>query len=358
MIEVSLTDAPLIAGIVNTLRTVPGVQADVHPPPERSDRHDPDAQVNLVIADKAVTLLIDVKKTIFPRDARQMIWQSRARQAVYGESPLPFLAAESISPGAKELLRSEHVGYFDSGGSLFLPVPGAYLDIDRPPPKALEKSIRTLYAGRRAQVLHALLIHRPEWFGVTPLAQLSQVSPATASQVLTELERFDWLATRGKGPGKERQLREPGALLDAWASQLAILRHPALRRYYVPGTKSDDLAAPLNDAFAAHQALYAFSYEAAAQRFTPYLSHISQIRARVVFGAATDAGLAALGARPVSEGANLVLIEAKSPGDLLFRENLDGLWWASPIQIYLDLLQGEGRAKEMAAHFRKERIQF
>ena len=60
----------------------------------------------------------------------------------------------------------------------------------------------------------------------------------------------------------------------------------------------------------------------------------------------------------VNEGANLAIIEAKSPGELLFRERGAGLWLASPIQIYLDLLCGEGRSKEMAEHFRKERIGF
>jgi hypothetical protein len=31
---------------------------------------------------------------------------------------------------------------------------------------------------------------------------------------------------------------------------------------------------------------------------------------------------------------------------------------ASPIQVYLDLLRGEGRAKEMADHLRQEQIGF
>ncbi|MDP2222604.1 MAG: hypothetical protein Q8K34_20795, partial [Hydrogenophaga sp.] len=59
-----------------------------------------------------------------------------------------------------------------------------------------------------------------------------------------------------------------------------------------------------------------------------------------------------------TEGANLAVIETKSAGELLFRERQEGLWLASPIQIYLDLLRGEGRSKEMAEHFRKERIGF
>ena len=71
-----------------------------------------------------------------------------------------------------------------------------------------------------------------------------------------------------------------------------------------------------------------------------------------------EQGIADLGARVVNDGANFAVIEAKSSGELLFREKIDGLWLASPIHIYLDLLRGEGRATEMAEHFRKERIGF
>jgi hypothetical protein len=184
------------------------------------------------------------------------------------------------------------------------------------------------------------------------------VSPATASQVLTELERSDWLVARGQGPSKERHLREPGALLDAWAKQLTVTRPPTLRRYYVPGTKPDALVARIVQAFDAREVQYALSHEAAAQHYTPFLSSVSQVRVRVLIGANADAAICDLDARGVSEGANLAIIEAKSPGELLFREMVGGLWLASPIQIYLDLLRGEGRSKEMAEHFRKERIGF
>jgi hypothetical protein len=60
----------------------------------------------------------------------------------------------------------------------------------------------------------------------------------------------------------------------------------------------------------------------------------------------------------VSEGANLVIIETKLPGDFLFREQIRDVWLASPILVYLDLLRGEGRSKEMAEHLRRNRIGF
>ena len=272
--------------------------------------------------------------------------------------PCPSLPRSPSPQGAKELLKSKRVGCYDSGGSLYLPAPAAYLYIDKPPPKALTKSLRTLFTGRRAQVLHALLVRHQRWFGVTELAQQAMVSPATASQVLTELERFDWLEARGQGPSKERYLREPAALLDAWAKQLATIRPPILSRYYVPGAKAETLTARVGHVFNVHGVQHAISHESAAQRYAPFLSNVSQVRVLALIDVNADAAIGDLEARVVNDGANLGIIDAKSSSELLAREQIDGLWLASPIQIYLDLLHGEGRSKEMAEHFRKERIGF
>jgi len=274
------------------------------------------------------------------------------------EQRVPLVAADAISPGAKELLREEQVGYFDSGGSFFLPARGAYVYIEKPPPKTFVKSLRSLFSGRRAQVLHALLRRHHQWVSVKELAEQSHASPATVSQVMTELERFDWLDMQGQGPRKERLLREPDALLDAWSKQVAANRPPALRRYYVPAIKPLDLPGRLGRALEQHDVAYAITHEAAAQRYSPYLSSVSQLRCRLMPGRAADEALGTLDVRVVNEGANLAIIEAKSSGELLFREKLDEVWLASPIQVYLDLLRGEGRAKEMAEHLRHERIGF
>ena len=78
----------------------------------------------------------------------------------------------------------------------------------------------------------------------------------------------------------------------------------------------------------------------------------------MIAGAAANGVLGALDARIVDQGANLAVIEVKSSGELLFRELVDGTWLASPVQVYLDLMRGEGRAREMAKHLRQEKIGF
>lgn len=363
-IQPDTPERQLVEQFVETLRALP----DVHPESPSWESADAsrdgrsDAQIDLMIAGKSFRILIEAKKAVYPRDVRQILWQLRK----YGghltagdhDDTVPLLVAESISPGAKDLLRNERVGYYDSGGSLFVPVRGAYLYVDKPPPKTLVKSLRSLFTGRRAQVLHALLVRLRNWFGGKELADEANVSPATASEVLTELERFDWVESRGQGPSKERHVQDPSALLDAWANHISALHSPLLRRYFMPSVPADQLLESVARVFALHAVEYAISYEAAAQRYSPYMTSVSQVRCRLIPGLAVDAALAELGARVVSEGANLATIEAKSQGELLFREHLGGVWLASPIQVYLDLLHGEGRAKEMAAHLRKQRIGF
>jgi hypothetical protein len=354
----------LVESFLEALRGLPQAHAElgVREAPIGRDRGY-DARIDFHIGGESVSLLVEAKRTVYPRDVREVIW--RIRRYVHLAPPaganvqrLPLIVAESISPGAKELLREEQVGYFDSGGSLFIPARGAYVYIEKPPPKSLAKALRSVFSGRRTQVLHALLIRPHKWVSVKELAEQSQASPATVSQVMTELERFDWLETRGQGPSKERLLREPGALLDAWSKQLGLGRPLALRRYYVPAVKPSDLPEHLDRAFEQHEAAYAITHEAAAQHYAPFLSGVLQVRCRLVPGRGAEEALGTVDARVVTDGANLAVIEVKSSGELLFRERLDGVWLASPVQVYLDLLRGEARAKEMAEHLRREMIGF
>jgi hypothetical protein len=122
--------------------------------------------------------------------------------------------------------------------------------------------------------------------------------------------------------------------------------------------KVDALAAGLHGMCSSRGIEYAVTHEAAAQHYAPFLSNVSRVRIRLPAGSVAEAGLGELSARPVSEGANLVVIDAKSPGGLLFRQRVDGVWLASPIQTYLDLVRAEGRSKELAEHLRRTRISF
>lgn len=353
----------LIDQFLEALETVPDAEASIVAYDERHGDARLDAEAELTVSGKSHTLFIEVKKTVYPRDAQQILW-SLQRLASHAnqerrKTVIPVIIAESISPGAKDLLKSEACGFFDKGGSLFIPARGAYIYIDRPPTKSHEKTVGGLFRGKRSQVLHSLLVHAGEWFGVHELAKLAEVSPATASETLSALEQFEWLDARGKGPSKERKLALPGAVLDEWTKRIfASPRRQKAKLFYIPRSKPNEIMDRLS-VFCEERGLdHVFTGETAAQIYAPFLTDVARTTCRLAPGSKANALYAALDAHQVQEGANFQVIETKESGAFLFKERIQGHWLASPVQVYLDLLQSAGRGKDMAEHLRHEKVGF
>lgn len=320
----------------------------------------PDVMMKLEHEGGSFRLVIEVKRSLFPRDAREAIWQLRNNLA-HGDSAnhsaVPVLIAETISPGARQLLRDERVGYFDSSGSLFIPARGLYVRVDRPASRKQARSLNNLFAGRRAQVLHAVWILGRDWFGVHQIAERAGVSPATASETLIGIERREWVEVRGAGPSKERRLINPRALLDTWSTYQTTVKPKAVRHFYVRSTTPPDLQRRIDHACETRGLPYELADITAGQIHTPYLSSVSQVFCRIPAGGGMHAMLDSIDARPVREGWNLGVHEIASGSDLKFRQRIDDLWVADPLQTYLDLLQAGGRAKELAQHLRAEKLE-
>ena len=166
------------------------------------------------------------------------------------------------------------------------------------------------------------------------------------------------MVSRGQGPSKQRQLRAPSALLDTWVVRQEEMQPLAMRRYFIPSMRAEDLMQKLAEVCAEKEVKYAITHEAAGQLYAPFLSTINQVRCRMLASPAADEVLSALGARFVTQGANLAVIEVKSSGELLFRKRRNRIWLANPVQVYLDLMRSEGRARELAMHLRNEWIGF
>jgi len=318
-----------------------------------------DALIDARVGGHPIRLLIEAKREAFPRDVRETVWQLRNYLAhiPHGDREIvPFLMARAISPGARDILREEGVGYYDLGGSLFIPARHAFVYVDRPTPKKNARIFDSVFQGQKARVVQAVFDRRNEWLSVKELAESTEVSPATASATLTELERREWIDVQGAGPSKLRRLRSAKALVDAWTSYIADQKPPRIVRYYVPGGSAVELAQRLDAACQDADAAYAVTAEAAAQLYAPYLSTISQVKCRIEPGRGQQEALERLDARPVNEGWNLGLIETRARGDITVAGRVEGVRLASPLQVYLDLLQSSGRSREMAAHLRAERL--
>ena len=354
------SEAEIVQKLIGTLNEVPDSQAHVSMEGRPGEPHY-DAQIEGRISGRPVTLLVEVKQHVYPRDVHQYLYSKRElmkrTNINVDSSVLLLLAAHSISPGAKEILREENSAYYDSGGSLFISSNGLLVDRERPPAPSEQRVLRSLFTGTRARVLLTLLDRPKEWINVTQVSRDANVSTATASEVLQAMERIDWVMTEGAGPHKQRRLVRPDDVLSAWAKFVETRRAPKQHRYYIPHS-SLDLTHKVPQIFEQHQVEYELTGEAAAQHYAPWLTQISTLRIRTVYSENADAALGELSAKSTSEGANLSVFEVGSSKDILHRKREDGVWYAHPIQVYLDLLRLEGRARDAANHLREERIRF
>lgn len=315
-------------------------------------RHRVDALDRYLIDDEQVSIAVKVLRHAYPRDVRQAVWAlDECRLAVdTDENLIPLVAADVLSPGARQLLRKHGIAYFESNGNLFLRWRRWLIDIERPQLEAATRKVsKTLFSDAREMVIHALLQHRNEWLTGNELAEIARTSTYTTSVVLQELERREWCESSGAGRTLRRRLIQPRLLLDAWAEQWAK-RNELRSRYYVFSARPNALLAQLAERLdkARINAAWAFTGTAAANVFAPLLTSVDTVEIAVPPGYARLFA-EALRLKPVEQGANVTLLERGGAG-ARFPVAIPGTsaYVASPFILYLDLLNERGRNKELA----------
>ncbi|WP_374469546.1 hypothetical protein [Phenylobacterium sp.] len=341
--------------LLDALNEVPKTHAELR---MRIASIDPrvDLMIEASIGGQKRLLMVEMKQTAFPRDVREMLYRLLQLGDSYdGRRILPMVIANSLSAGARQEIREAGAGYFDLSGSLYLPADPAFVFIDRPPRKAQAKKLATVFHGRKAAVVRVLFSRRDEWISVKEISDAAAVSPATASETLTELERREWVEAQGAGPTKQRRLTSELAtvVLDAWTQDVVSRPPSRWRRYFVPA-EAQQMVVMIGEAARDAGARYAITGEAAAQTYTPHLTSLSLVRCRMTLDAHGAEVLNRLGARAVGEGWNLAIHDSRNPSDFSDSRQIDGVCYASPLQVYLDLLHAPGRAKDLGQFLRRD----
>ena len=311
-------------------------------------------------ADKRnVDIVVRVVRHAYPRDVREAVWQLESSLApgTTKRNQIPMLVAESLSPGAKALLRERGVAYFEPDGCLYLRWRHWLVNIEREKRQPAKARVMPLFTGARENAVHALLMSRGAWITGAELALRAQTSSYTCSVVLQELEKREWCEASGAGRTLRRRLVEPGLLLDAWAEQWVLARrktptshwysfaqHPdQLMRQVAEGIKHAGVPTP-----------WAFTGAAAANLYAPLLTHVDRVDVVIPPGQ-TEAFASALRLEPADQGSNVTLME-RDGASTLFRHDFmqDQSYLSSPFILYLDLQNGHGRNKELAQKVREK----
>ncbi len=317
-----------------------------------------DLLLTVKIKGQNAALVIEAKSSGYPRDVMSAAWQLAALQDQTWPHPLiPIVAAPSISESSRSILRDDRIGYWDSGGSLYLELPWALYWTDRPVPRIGGRKHIDIFRGNATQVLHAMLVQPERQWHVQDLAASAEVSKSTAHQVLVNLEEQLWVEKRGKGPQTVRRLIEPGALLDAWAERHRLDEYQQ-SRFHRWTRHPTDLVRSIAQACERLDSDYALTLASGAQFVAPYATDPGRLTLLVPESLPLADFSSAAELKPVDEGENVVLFRTKQATPLMFRQRANDFWIASDIQLYLDLWAWPQRGKEQAQHLRQEQIGF
>lgn len=323
-----------------------------------SDPRRADALLKVKGKGEPVLLVVEVLRNAYPRDIRRAIWnlnEIQTSQNSQNYEIIKMVAAETLSPGARQTLKDQGLAYFEKSGSLYLRTKRWFVNIEhpsKPPPKS---NVLSLFTDAREGVVHALLMNTHQWMTGGELAELAQTSAYTCSVVLQELERREWCESTGGGRTKRRRLVKPSSLLDAWAEHWAQRSEQKTKGYlFVENPK--DLLSEVMDRIqeAGLDSECVVSGAAAGNAIAPLLTSVDIVDVIIPPGW-TPAFMEALKMKPVVKGANVSLIQREATA-LLFSKPFNNYScdFASPYILYLDLLDGRGRNKELADYIREK----
>ena len=323
---------------------------------QRFGKDSADLVLTIPIDGVSVNVVVEVKRNAFPRDIERVRMQLEGRVREDKTIDQTMVWAESLSEGARKSLEGLGIGYFDGSGSLYLTLRDRQILIDRPPIKPKWRDVATIFTPERAKVLHALLLGWKTWRTGVDLVGASDASPNTVSVLMRELENRGLVQSEGSGRSVRRQLVEPEALLDTWASYWSE-RKPRMTRWFAFAQNPSSLPSRLASRMAEKPSCnWAFTGQYAANNLTPLLTAVNGYDLILPIGATEDVAKH-LDLKRADKGFNVTLHECD---DFALQHRIPSgdrqVWFASPVVQYLDLISAGGRSKELAFELKRSHL--
>jgi len=329
------------------LRQIPGLAVVEKPP--TADRA-VDAWVRF--AGKKTRLQVQCKSRADAATAWKLV-----RDAEDSPGKHLLLIADETTGQAREILREHGIAVLDGLGNAHIELPGLlfHLESNRRNRKNAAAP-PTRLRGKAGVVAQALLLHPGRAWQVADLTRETSVSIGLAHRVLARLEVEGIVTAEGAGPKRVRTLTQPTALLDLWAEENAD--RPIRRLAHLLAQTPRQLMAELGRSLVRHGTEHALTGAAAGSIIAPFITSIPVVELWVQSTADLEQLCTAVGATPVTDGQNVVFLQAKDDAPLAFREQAHDLWVVNRFRLYSDLRNDPRRGQEQAAHLRREVIGF
>lgn len=342
--EIVNIEGPFEAEALRILREIPGITVDVEP-----GGQDDGVDAILSFADQRAPIALEVKQEANAATAWQLVHEAEKHSAAR-----LLLIAGATTAEAREILEEHGIAVIDGLGNAHIELPGLLFHLEgrrRP-----AQSRPTRLQGKAGVAAQALLLDPDRDWTVQELAREADVAAGLAHRVLTRLENEGVVTSEGRGPRRVRQVSNSTALLDLWAEEQAdrSTRTPAYLLAQTPRQLVDRLGANLGKA----DVDYALTGAAGASLVAPFITALPVADVWVAATAAPEELHAAAGTNAVTEGHNVVFLQAKDDTPLAFRQRWHDLWLANQFRLYADLRRDPRRGREQANHLREEVIGF
>lgn len=339
---------PFEAAALRILRGIPGLA--VMTQPGGADRG---VAAILRFAGNRVPVAVEFKRRANPATAWQLVHDAQERP----DMPVLLIAGETTAE-ARKILEEHGIAVIDGLGNAHIELPGLlfHLEGHRRPEQKAGDTPPTRLKGKAGVVAQALLLHPDRAWHVKDLAHEGQVSGALAHRVLARLETEGIVAAQGTGPKRVRRVTDPTALLDLWAEENVerATRTPA----YLLAQTPQQLIKALGTNLGRSGIEYALTGAAAASLVAPIITAVPIVDVWVTATAAPEELHNGAGADPVTDGQNVVFLQARDDTPLVYRERKKGLWLANRFRLYADLRRDPRRGREQAENLRREVIGF
>jgi len=270
---------------------------------------------------------------------------------------LPLLVSQFIGPQGRALCKRYHVAYVDLLGNSYLEWGDVYIDKAREGASSrMHKRAKSLFSDKASLVIRSALdtVGQPQ--KVRELSRQLGLSPAWVSHVLRRLVSAGYAARVGDGTVVSRPLD----LLADWAESYSFTRRNDSRSYFCEAPTPQQVIARVASVPADDVGRYALTLHAGASLVAPF-SKFHEVHIYV-----EPSGLReetervwkhALDLQPVQTGGNVYLTwPYYREGAFYGRRNINGVWVASDIQLFVDLYNYPVRGREQAEHLMRNRL--
>jgi hypothetical protein len=295
-----------------------------------------DALVEISSPDKVRTRLVtEIRRVVVTRDLRSIVEQLRALIQGRGRSFAPFVVARYLSLSARNWLTEQGVSYADATGNLRITLdsPGLFLHdrgADRDPWRGPGRPRGTLHGEPAARVVRALVDYRPPIL-ISDLIEISGASTGATYRVVEFLEEEALIEREKRGPIAYVSWRP---LIERWSRDYSFQGTNATAPFLQP-RGIPVLLHNLTDV----KLRYAVTGSLAAHHRAPY----APARLATIYVTNIPHFAPTIDLRVVDSGANVLLASAKYSVVFDRLEQVDGIKYAAPSQVAVDLLTGPGR---------------